>query len=48
MLYIFVVIANKVLENGNFLSILSDESQACKTKHAKEMMSIRAERKGIL
>ena len=31
-----------------YLSILSDGSQARKTKHAKEMMSIRTERKGIL
>ena len=51
MLYISAAITNKVLnilENGNFLSILSDGSQARKTKHAKEMMSIRTERKGIL
>ena len=39
MLYISAAIKNKVLnilENGNFFSILSDGSQARKTKHDKD------------
>ena len=51
MLYISTAVMNKVLnilENGNFFSILSDGSQARKTKHDKEMVLIRTERKGIL
>ena len=50
MLYISTAVMNKVLnilENGNFFSILSDGSQARKTKH-KEMVLIRTERKSIL
>ena len=45
MMYISAAITNKVLnvlENGIFLS------QARKTKHDKEMVFIRTERKGIL
>ena len=51
MLYISAAITNKVLnilENRNFFSILSDESQVRKTKHDKEMVLIRTKRKGIL
>ena len=39
MVYISAAITNKVLnilENGNFFSILSDGSQARKTKHDKD------------
>ena len=51
MLYISAAITNNVpniLENGIIFSILSDGSQARKTKHDKEMVLIRTERKGIL
>ena len=51
MLYISAAITNKVLnilENGNFFSILSNGSQARTTKHDKEMVLIRTERKDIL
>ena len=51
MLYISAAITNKVpniLENGIIFSILSDGSQARKTKHDEEMVLIRTERKGIL
>ena len=48
MLYISAAITNKVLnipENWFFFSILSDGSQACKTKHGKELVLIRKEKK---
>ena len=51
MLYISAAVTDKVLnilENGNFFSILSYGSQARKTKHDKEMVLIRTERKRIL
>lgn len=50
MLYISTAVTNKVqniLKNGSFFSILCDGSQARKTKHDKEMVLTRTERKGI-
>ena len=51
MLYISAAITNKVLnilENEFLFSILSNGSQARKTKHDKEIVLSRTERKGIL